>query len=234
MKDDNQYNTEVYNMGSSVVIKGTKNGITLVLDENEEYSALKEKVEKKFRDSAKFLGNAKTALAFEGKKLTDEQKDELIKCIGENTALDIVCILDNSEEANEKFERAVSKKINEMTSGNARIYKGNLRSGQSIESDTGIVVLGDVNAGADLVSKGNIIVLGTLRGTAWAGAGGNSDCFVICSDMSPVQLRIADIIARSPDHQDRNGQKETKIAYLENNQICISPLVKEIITSLTI
>ena len=30
-------------MNGSVIIKGTKNGITLVLDENEEYSVIKEK-----------------------------------------------------------------------------------------------------------------------------------------------------------------------------------------------
>ena len=221
-------------MTGSVMIKGTKNGITLVLDENEEYDVLKEKVEKKFKESAKFLGNAKTAIAFEGKKLTDEQKEELIKCITENTELDIVCILDTSDEANEKFASAVGKKLIEMTAGSCRIYKGNLRSGQCIESDTGLVVLGDVNPSAELISKGNIIVLGTMRGNAWAGAGGNTDCFVICQEMMPVQIRIADIIARSPDHQVSSGEKSTKIAYLEGNQVCISPLSKEIINSLTI
>ncbi|MBP5179325.1 MAG: septum site-determining protein MinC, partial [Lachnospiraceae bacterium] len=184
-------------MAGSVMIKGTKNGITLVLDENEEYDVLKEKVEKKFSESAKFLGNAKTALAFEGKKLSDEQKDEMLKIITDNTDLDIVCLLDNSEEANGKFAAAVNDKILEELTRYAKIHRGNLRSGQSIETDAGIVVLGDVNPGASLISKGSIIVLGTLRGTAWAGVGGNKDCFVICSDMMPVQLRIGDIIARS-------------------------------------
>ena len=221
-------------MGSSVMIKGTKNGITLVLDENEEYEALKEKVAKKFAESSKFLGNAKTAIAFEGRNLTEEQKEELIKCITDNTSLDIVCMIDNSEEANEKFERAVVKRLEDIAAGDSKIYKGNLRSGQSIESDNGLVVLGDVNPGASLISKGSIIVLGTLRGTAWAGTGGNQHSFVICSDMMPVQLRIADIIARSPDHQDKSGSKEMRIAYLENGQICISPLSKEIINSLVI
>ena len=221
-------------MAGSVMIKGTKNGITLVLDENEEYSVLKEKVEKKFSESSKFLGNAKTALAFEGKKLTDEQKDELLKVITDNTDLDIVCIMDNSAEANAKFAQAVNEKMFEQLAGNAKIHKGNLRSGQSIETDAGIVVLGDVNPGASLISKGNIIVLGTLRGTAWAGVGGNKNCFVICSDMMPVQLRIGDIIARSPDHQGAAVGKETKIAYLDNDQICISPLTKDIINSLSL
>ena len=222
------------NMAASVMIKGTKNGITLVLDENEEYDVLKEKVAKKFAESAKFLGNTKTALAFEGKKLSEEQKDEMIKIITDNTSLEIVCLLDNSDEADEKFAAALLKKAQEAQAVNSKIYKGNLRSGQSIESDNGIVVLGDVNPGASLISKGNIIVLGSLRGTAWAGVGGNANCFIVCSDMMPVQIRIADIIARSPDNPDRSGAKEMRIAYLENGQICISPLSKDIINSLVI
>ena len=221
-------------MAGSVMIKGTKNGITLVLDENEEYDVLKEKVQKKFAESAKFLGSAKTAIAFEGKKLSDEQKDEMIKIITENTSLDIVCMLDNSDEANGKFAQAVNEKMLEQLAGNAKIHKGNLRSGQSIETDAGIVVLGDVNPGASLISKGNIIVLGSLRGTAWAGVGGNTNCFIVCSDMMPIQIRIGDIIARSPDNQVNSSAKETKIAYLENNQICISPLSREIINGLSI
>ena len=219
-------------MAGSVMIKGTKNGITLVLDENEDYDVLKEKVEKKFSESAKFLGNAKTALAFEGKKLSDEQKDEMLKIITDNTDLDIVCVLDNSEEANGKFAAAVNDKMLEELTGYAKIHRGNLRSGQSIETDAGIVVLGDVNPGASLLSKGSIVVLGTLRGTAWAGVGGNKDCFVICPDMMPVQLRIGDIIARSPDNQAGVVGKEIKIAYLDNDQICISPLTKDVINSL--
>ena len=122
----------------------------------------------------------------------------------------------------------------EQLAGNAKIHKGNLRSGQSIETDAGIVVLGDVNPGASLISKGNIIVLGSLRGTAWAGVGGNTNCFIVCSDMMPIQIRIGDIIARSPDNQVNSSAKETKIAYLENNQICISPLSREIINGLSI
>ena len=220
---------------ASVVIKGSKNGITLVLDENEEFSVLKENVAKKFSDSSKFLGNAKTALAFEGRKLTDEQKDELIECIKENSELDIVCLMDNSEEGNLKFKQAVESALLGMNASNVKIYKGGLRSGQTIESDNGLVVLGDVNPGASLVSKGNVIVLGTLRGTVWAGVGGNRNAFVICSDMTPMQVRISDIIARAPDHQEKKDDKNMKIAYLdENDSICIAPLTKDIINSLVI
>ena len=220
---------------ASVVIKGSKNGITLILNEEEEFDVLKEKVAKKFSDSAKFLGSAKTALAFEGRKLSDAQKEELVKCIKENSELDIVCLMDFSEEGNLKYEQAVESTIMGMNAANVKIYKGGLRSGQSIESDNGVVVLGDVNPGASLISKGNVIVLGALRGTVWAGAGGNKNAFVVSSEMTPMQVRIADTIARSPDRQDRKDDKNLKIAYLdENGSICIAPLSKEIINSLVI
>ena len=220
-------------MNGSVAIKGTKNGLTLVLDENEEWDALKEMVGKKFSDSAKFLGTAKTALAFEGRKLSEEQKEELIKIITENTELEIVCLIDPSDEANKVFKDAVDKKIADITSANVRIYKGNLRSGQCIEAETGVVVLGDINPGASVTSKGSVIVLGTLRGTVWAGTGGNRDAFVIATDMMPVQIRIGEIIARSPDRAEQTGIRETKVAYIdENGDICISPMTKDIINTL--
>jgi len=220
-------------MNGSVAIKGTKNGLTLVLDENEEWDALKEMVGKKFSDSAKFLGTAKTALAFEGRKLSEEQKEELIKIITENTELEIVCLIDPSDEANKVFKDAVDKKIADITAANVRIYKGNLRSGQCIEAETGVVVLGDINPGASVTSKGSVIVLGTLRGTVWAGTGGNRDAFVIATDMMPVQIRIGEIIARSPDRAEQTGIRETKVAYIdENGDICISPMTKDIINTL--
>ena len=222
-------------MSGSVVIKGSKNGITLVLDENEDFDVLKEKIEKKFKDSAKFLGNAKTALAFDGRELTDDQKDEIVKIITDNTELEIVCLIDHSDDANAVFLNALQKQMMDMTASNAKIHKGNLRSGQAIESDTGIVVLGDVNPGASLVSKGSIIVLGSLRGTVWAGADGNASCFVLSTDMTPMQIRIADTIARSPDRKEAREQNILKIALLdENGSICISPLTKEIINGLSL
>jgi len=220
-------------MSGSVAIKGTKNGLTLVLDENEEWDALKEKVEKKFTDSAKFLGNAKTALAFEGRELSEGQKEELIKIITDNTELEIVCLIDNSDEANKVFKDAIEKQVMALTAANTRIYRGNLRSGQCIESDTGMVVLGDINPGASLTSKGSVIVVGSLRGTVWAGSGGDQKAFVVATDMIPMQIRIGDLIARSPDKKEQTGSKETRVAFIdENGAICISPMTKDIINTI--
>jgi septum site-determining protein MinC len=98
-----------------------------------------------------------------------------------------------------------------------------------LEFETSVVIIGDVNHGASIVSKGNIIVLGSLKGHAFAGATGNTNAFVVALDMSPMQIRIADTIARAPDKPVKDEIKEPKIAFLEEGNIYIEPLNKNIL-----
>ena len=214
-------------MDNSVIIKGLNNGIIVVLDPNIEFNLLKEKVTKKFKDSYKFLGNAQVALSFEGRKLSDEEQLELLQIISEQSELKIICLVTEDPEKEAIFQRAIEQASEERSKANGQFYKGNLRSGQSLECDTSIVIIGDVNPGATVISSGNIIVLGALRGTVYAGAKGNTKAFVLALDMSPVQIRIADTIARAPDNPDKTGTKEAKIAFLELDNIYIESVSRK-------
>lgn len=214
-------------MDNSVIIKGLNNGIIVVLDPDIEYDLLKEKVFKKFKDSSKFLGSAQVALSFEGRKLTDSQQLELLKIISEQSELKIICLVTEDPEKEQLFQKAIEQTADEKSKSNGQFYKGNLRSGQSLECDTSIVVIGDVNAGASITSKGNIIILGALRGTVYAGSAGNNKAFILALDMSPVQIRIADTIARAPDNPEKSGEKEAKIAFLEDGNIYIEQVTRK-------
>ncbi len=214
-------------MDNSVIIKGLNHGIIVVLDSDIDYELLKENVSKKFKSSSKFLGNAQVALSFEGRKLTDEQQIELLNIISENSDLKIVCLIADDPEKDKIFQQKLEHQFTENAKTSGQFYKGNLRSGQSLECDSSIVIIGDVNPGASVVSKGNIIVLGTLRGTVCAGSAGNENAFILALDMSPMQIRIADTIARSPDNQDKSTEKEAKIAFLEENSIYIEPVTRK-------
>jgi len=214
-------------MDNSVIIKGLNNGIIVVLDPNIEFELLKEKVSKKFKDSSKFLGNAQVALSFEGRKLSDEEQLELLQIISEQSELKIICLVTDNPEKEALFKKAIEQASVEHSKTNGQFYKGNLRSGQSLECDTSIVIIGDVNPGASVVSSGNIIVLGALRGTVYAGSNGNTKAFVLALEMSPVQIRIADTIARAPDNPDKTSVKEAKIAFLELDNIYIEPVNKK-------
>jgi septum site-determining protein MinC len=77
--------------------------------------------------------------------------------------------------------------------------KQTLRSGQAITHSGNIVLIGDVNAGAEVTAGGDITIWGALRGIAHAGLGGNTDAEIRALKLDPIQIRIANAIARSPD-----------------------------------
>lgn len=221
-------------MNNPVIIKGNKYGIVVVLDSEMEYESLREKIAEKFRESAKFFDKAQMALSFEGRKLTTEQQRDILNIIAEETKLHVVCVIEDDPKVEEKFKKSLDEKLMELSNTTGQFYKGNLRSGQVLESETSIVVIGDINPGARIVSKGNIIVLGALKGSVFAGASGNTNSFVVALDMNPVQIRIADTIARSPDKPEKVAGKETKIAFLEDGNIYIEPLSKEVINDINL
>ena len=70
-----------------------------------------------------------------------------------------------------------------------------LRSGTRIEFSGHVVVMGDVNPGAEIVAEGNVIIWGRLRGMVHAGAKGNRNAVICALDLSPTQLRIAEVVS---------------------------------------
>ena len=218
-------------MNNAVVIKGTTYGFSVYMDEQADFATITKEVGEKFKESAKFFGNAKMAISFSGKVLTDEQQRQLLDVIAENSEVQIVCVIDKNSETEEEHRRSLEEHLQAMDSSNGQFYKGNLRSGQVLETETSIIILGDVNQGATITSKGNIIVLGALLGNVYAGAGGNENAFVMALDLDPVQIRIADTIARAPDKvgkmlwkREKEQTKEPKIAFRSGDNIFIEPV----------
>lgn len=219
-------------MNNSVIIKGTKSGIIVVLDSNMDFEELKQNVATKFKESSNFLGNATMALSFEGRELTNEEQRELLDIINENSNLHIACVIDTDQEKEAMFSKSLNERLMELQSNTGQFYKGNLRSGQVLEVESSIIVIGDINNGAKVVSKGNVIILGSLKGNVFAGASGNSKAFVVALDMEPVQIRIADIIARAPDKKSKEVQREAKIAFVDNGNIYIETLNKSVLNDI--
>lgn len=219
-------------MKNSVMIKGNKYGIVVVLDESKEFSELKEELKNKFVESAKFFNNSSSmAISFEGKKLSNDEQREILDMIKECTELNIVCVMDSTDE--EKYKKCVEDALNNIADETGgQFYKGTLRSGQVLESDSSIVILGDVNPGAKILSAGNVVVLGSLKGTVYAGIKGNPNAFVVALEMFPVQIKIGDIIARCADKPKKSSKPETKIAYVEGGNIYIEPLNREVLNDL--
>ena len=227
-------------MSQAVVIKRNKYGITVILEEKLTYDELKKEVEEKFKKSANFFKDAEVAVSFQGKKIDQVQQNELVQIITDHSDLKVICIVDEDKEREEMFQKAVENRNTVENVQGGQFYKGTLRSGQLLESDTSIIILGDVNRGAKVVAAGNIIVLGMLKGTVYAGANGNVNAFVVALDMDPMQIRIAETIARKADEVKKKPVKrlrrhkptevvEPQIAYVQEANIYIEPITREVL-----
>ena len=219
-------------MSSSVKIRGSKHGISVKLDNGASYEDIKKDIASEFKDAEKFLGEEKLAVSFEGKYLTEEQQEELVDIIHKNCNVHIVCIMDQNSEQEKRFQKSVQETMMEFDASTGQFYKGHLRSGQVLEFDKSVIIIGDVNPGASIISKGNIIILGSLRGTAYAGASGKKNCFIVAMDMHPIQLRIADVFARASDNS--KGPSEPRIAFVEDENIYIEPVTKSVLNDITL
>ena len=223
-------------MSNSVTIKSNKHGLTVVLDENQTFDNLKAQVEEKFKKSSAFFGSSSMALAIEGKDVTVGQSREIVEIIESVTDLDIVCLIDEDTTKDERFENAILSHMNKEID-NGLFYKGTLRSGQILESEASVVILGDINPGGKVISKGSVVVLGSLRGNVFAGVNGDEHSFVVALEMKPMQIKIADVIARSSDSapvNKKNKNLEPKIAFVEDGNIYIENLSADVIEDLVI
>ena len=221
-----------------VIIKNNKYGLIVILDGDLEFEALQEKVAEKFRASAKFFGETQIALCFQGRKLSQEEEMALVETITGNCRLQVISIVDEDETTEQAMKKAVETQAEReglMDLQDGRFYKGTLRSGQVLESETSIIILGDVNPGARVISKGNVVVLGAMKGNAFVGAAGNESAFVAALSMDPMQIRIGDVIARSSDKGQAKKKKTEdvpKIAYVEDGNIYIEPITKEVLNEI--
>ncbi|WP_130835187.1 septum site-determining protein MinC [[Erwinia] mediterraneensis] len=73
-----------------------------------------------------------------------------------------------------------------------RIVTTPVRSGQQIYArNADLIVTSSVSAGAELVADGNIHIYGMMRGRALAGAGGDRDCQIFCTNLAAELVSIA-------------------------------------------
>lgn len=218
-------------MDESVIFKGTVNGLTIIMKEEESFGSILENISKKIESSGKFFKNAVLNVKYKGKKLTEEEEKQILEMLSDKSGATIKGIEEDTENldldimpkknsANQKI-RVSNYYFKDLEEGTTKFYKGTIRSGQQVNFYGNLVVIGDVNPGGEVVAKGNVLVLGSLRGIVHAGADGNKEAIVVAFNLQPTQLRIADVITRSPDEKDVKAQPIPEIAYVKDEQVYI-------------
>lgn len=200
-----------------IALKGTREGLILYLDPEAEFSVLMKELNKLLVDSDQFLHGATVRCYGGEKEYSPEQQEELASCLAEHsltlkgwlTSAEVYASARRAPVQEVEPQRVLEEGMDE---GPSLFIERTLRSGASIQYDGHVIVIGDVNPGAEIVATGNIVVIGSLKGVAHAGAKGNRNSKVTAYHLVPTQLRIADLVTRSPEgEQEWRGPESARI-----------------------
>ncbi|MCG3421093.1 septum site-determining protein MinC [Oceanobacillus jordanicus] len=201
-----------------ITIKGTKEGLTLFVDDSCTFehalNELREKIHASRPKHDEPVVSVKVKLG--NRYVQEEQKEILRKIIAEDERFTIDSIVSDvvrRDEALQWQEASEVKTVNRI-----------IRSGQMLEVTGDLLLIGDVNPGGKVVSTGNIYIMGRLNGIAHAGINGDKQAFITASYMKPSQLRIADYISRAPDYESDGVYMECGLIDEEQDKIVIDRL----------
>ena len=192
-----------------VMIKGTKDGLTFIFDDQCTFADLICELEDKLSEGPhnKPDGNEQvTVNLVVGKRyLRESQLATLTPTFAEklNATIDMVdSDIISKDEAKEIYESKAIQRVEKI-----------VRSGQVIHVESDLLLIGDVNPGGAVKAKGNIYILGKLLGSAHAGCGGNGGAMIYAAHMQPTQLSISDTRWLVPD-DDEAASMLMSCAYL--------------------
>ena len=219
----------------SVGFKGTVNCLTMILQEQDEFDFILKEIESKINNAGKFFKNAILDVKYRGKTLTLNQEKEIFDLLSQKSGATIKSIKrEEHVEKNADVPRLSDSTAKEhlktqmkyfyfkgLEEGMSKFYRGTVRSGHKIDFNGNVVVIGDVNPGGEIKATGNVVVVGSLRGTVHAGADGNKEAVIVALTLNPTQLRIADVITRSPDDENKSMEILPEMAYVKDDRMYI-------------
>lgn len=208
-----------------VKIKGSRSGLMLTFAPGAGFAAVKQELSAKLGEGSKFF--LKGTVVSLPEVFTESERAELRELL---TGYGLICYDSEerslpSEQVREHIEQekkpqpapALQVETQEMV-----VINKTLRGGQEVVTKSSVLVCGNVNPGAQIIAGGSIDIRGTCRGVVHAGAYGNSQAFIIADHLMPTQIRIANLIARSPDVVEKDDRAMR--AKIENGRIVIEPI----------
>jgi septum site-determining protein MinC len=213
-------------MSTSIAIKGSKDGLRLMLAENSSWEELIAAVRGQLERGTDFFHGAELTIDIGERPVQEDQLTELLNLMREH-GLQPAALATSSREGRSaaRSHNLATRPVNrqptivqrEKEPESALLVMRTLRSGQVLRHPSHITIIGDVNPGAEVIAGGSVLVWGRLRGTVHAGALGDQSAVVCALELMPSLLRIADLMSRPPD-QRPNGPETARI---EDEQIVV-------------
>ncbi|MCH3959175.1 MAG: septum site-determining protein MinC [Selenomonas sp.] len=216
-----------------VKIKGSKSGLQLSFAEDASYEVIRDDIQEKLASGSGFFLRG-TLVQIPRDVFTTSEREELQKLFHEHGLICRTLSSDTERTPSAQVRKDVRQEQQEIRAESARmqaetqkaqemvVVNRTLRGGQEIRTESSVMVCGNVNPGAQIIAGGSIDIRGTCRGMVHAGAFGDNTAFIIADHLVPTQIRISNLIARSPDQMEMADRAER--ASVKNGQIVIEPI----------
>ncbi|NTV90824.1 MAG: septum site-determining protein MinC [Clostridiales bacterium] len=194
---------------------------------------------KKLDTSGKFFKGASISVKYRGKQLTPSEEEQIKTLMAARTGAEIKSFGFDADQPESQPAEKEADRVNEkikmrmlyfkgIEEGISKFHRGTVRSGNLVKFEGNVIIIGDVNPGGEVVATGNVIVMGSLRGMVHAGADGNKEAIVAALNLQPTQLRIADVITRSPDGKDTKASYIPEMASIKDEMVYIERFLPQI------
>jgi len=213
-----------------VKIKGTSLGLQLNFAPEASFEDVRENLKAKLESGTTFFLRG-TLVLIPRDVFMGSERDELQRLFHE---YGLICRTQKPEPQPEEKQTAkpepqqpvaAASQPEELTPQEMVVINRTLRGGQEIRTKSSVLVCGNVNPGAQIIAGGSIDIRGTCRGLVHAGAYGDSTAFIVADHLMPTQIRISNLIARSPDEMEKTDRAER--ASIKDGQIVIEPIERQ-------
>ena len=207
-----------------VTIKGSNEGLSFRLDDEEPFSMVAEELKQKVRrELSTLLTGPLVRIKIDcGKReLSDKQRKLLEEIISlkENLILTRINSSTDSLDTGDSQGSAMETVVHMIDEQTAKVHRGTVRSGQVLDYDGNLVIWGDINAGAQVIATGDIMVLGRVHGFVHAGSKGDRDRVVVACSWGKCQVRIADCMGKASPSESSEQQMCLSTAFLDEYRI---------------
>ena len=221
---------------AAVNIKGTRDGLVIIIDPNIEYEEIKKNLLLKMESAKGFFKGAKFAV-YEHQTATAGRYEELEDIcrhyglvpspeISWPPAVKKVYGAQPRETGknpgNSTMMLPVRRNLS-LSSGlpgeKALLISRTLRSGHKVVTPDNLVIMGDVHAGSEIAAGGSVLISGSCRGTIQAGLSGDGKALVLAMQFSPVRLMIGGL--QADDTIFGRSIKGPLVAFIDKGKIVI-------------
>ncbi|GAB6273732.1 MAG: septum site-determining protein MinC [Peptococcaceae bacterium] len=209
-----------------ISIKGTREGLIIVFDPNDEFDEIKKSLRNKMEAANNFFKGAKFTFGRAVQAISSQQRIEI-----ENICQQYGLV--PFPEASSLAGKVKNVKpflkdplLNNSLAEHAWLVSHPLRSGQEINCPGHLVIIGDVHSGAKVAAAGNVVIIGTCAGTVCAGEKNNYQAVIVALSIDKKSCFVIAGVNAGPGVNFNSLKNQAQIAYLSGQKITIEPYPK--------